>query len=123
MTASFHVERPAPAYWHFNNSLLEDVGFVASFWEFWLAWRGQQRAFPSARRWWDLGKVHARLFYRNCTWGASRWRDDAIEQLEQELWDRLPMVSMGDRDWLELPLSLAEFSEALCRMPTNKSLG
>ncbi|CAM2096308.1 unnamed protein product [Caretta caretta] len=27
------------------------------------------------------------------------------------LWDGLPMVSAGDRDWLELPLSLAEFSE------------
>ncbi|CAM2096783.1 unnamed protein product [Caretta caretta] len=33
------------------------------------------------------------------------------------------MVSAGDQDWLELPLSLAEFSEALNRMPTNKSPG
>ncbi|CAM2095774.1 unnamed protein product [Caretta caretta] len=31
------------------------------------------------------------------------------------------MVSAGDRDRLELPLTLAEFSEALHRMPTNKS--
>ncbi|CAM2115149.1 unnamed protein product [Caretta caretta] len=37
------------------------------------------------------------------------------------LWDELPTVSAGDRDRLELPLSLAEFSEALRRMPTNKS--
>ncbi|CAM4513444.1 unnamed protein product, partial [Lepidochelys kempii] len=27
VTASLCVERPGPAYWHFNNSLLEDVGF------------------------------------------------------------------------------------------------
>ncbi|CAM2102647.1 unnamed protein product [Caretta caretta] len=33
------------------------------------------------------------------------------------LWDELPKVSTGDRDWLELPLTLAEFSEALRRMP------
>ncbi|CAM2097029.1 unnamed protein product [Caretta caretta] len=33
------------------------------------------------------------------------------------------MVSVGNRDRLELPLTLAEFSEALCCMPTNKSLG
>ncbi|CAM2106061.1 unnamed protein product [Caretta caretta] len=33
------------------------------------------------------------------------------------------MVSTGDRDRLELPLTLAEFSEAFRRMPTNKSLG
>ncbi|CAM4659221.1 unnamed protein product [Lepidochelys kempii] len=38
LTVSLCAERPGPAYWHFNNSLLEDVGFVASFQEFWLAW-------------------------------------------------------------------------------------
>ncbi|CAM2112659.1 unnamed protein product [Caretta caretta] len=39
------------------------------------------------------------------------------------LWNELPTVSVGDRDRLELSLTLAEFSEALRRMPTNKSLG
>ncbi|CAM2113530.1 unnamed protein product [Caretta caretta] len=38
VTASLCVERPGLAYWHFNNSLLEDEGFVTSFREFWLAW-------------------------------------------------------------------------------------
>ncbi|CAM5160502.1 unnamed protein product, partial [Natator depressus] len=217
VTVSLCAESLGPAYWHFNNSLLEDVGFVASFREFWLAWRGQRRAFPSARRWWDLGKVRARLFCRDYTRGASRRRDAAIGQLEWEilelercpaaspedpslcracrekreelraledgsrlplllrpgekegakkhvtcllaedgtpltdpvemcgrarafyaglfspdptdpnacrvLWDELPMVSVGDRDRLELPLTLAQFSEALRRMPTNKSPG
>ncbi|CAM2113974.1 unnamed protein product [Caretta caretta] len=37
VTASFCEERPGLAYWHFNNSLLEDEGFVTSFREFWLA--------------------------------------------------------------------------------------
>ncbi|CAM2112213.1 unnamed protein product [Caretta caretta] len=235
VTVSLCAEKPGPAYWHFNNSLLEDVGFVASFREFWLAWRGQRRAFPSARRWWDLGKVRARLFCRDYTRGASRRRDAVMGQLEREvfelerrlaaspedpslcgacrekreelraledhrargafvrsrirllremdrgsrffyalekkrgakkhitcllaedgtpltdpvemcgrarafyadlfspgptdpaacrvLWDGLPTVSAGDRDRLELPLTLAEFSEALRRMPTNKSPG
>ncbi|CAM2118742.1 unnamed protein product [Caretta caretta] len=84
MTASLCTGRLRPAYWDFNNSLLEDVGFVASFQEFWLAWRGQRCAFPLARQWWDLGKVHARLFCRDYTPGASRWRDVVIEQLEWE---------------------------------------
>ncbi|CAM2112028.1 unnamed protein product [Caretta caretta] len=234
ITASLRAERPGPAYWHFNNSLLEDEGFVISFQEFWLAWREQWRAFPSARRWWDLGKVRAKLFCRDYTRGTSRQRNAAIEQLEREvlemerrlaaspedpslcgacrekqeelwaledhwargafvrscicllremdrgsrffyalektrgakkprwhplldgtpfmdqvemcgrardfytslffpdltnpgacrvLWEELPMVSLGDRDRLELPLTLAEFSEALRRMPTNKSPG
>ncbi|CAM2120302.1 unnamed protein product [Caretta caretta] len=33
------------------------------------------------------------------------------------------MISAGDQDQIELPLTLAEFSEALHRMPTNKSPG
>ncbi|CAM2097224.1 unnamed protein product [Caretta caretta] len=78
-------QRPGLAYWHFSNSLLEDVGFMASFREFWLAWRGQRHAFPSALRWWDLGKVHARLFCHDYTQGASRQRDATIQQLKQEV--------------------------------------
>ncbi|CAM2118783.1 unnamed protein product [Caretta caretta] len=38
VTASLCMERLGPAYWHFNNSLLEDVHFMMSFQEFWLAW-------------------------------------------------------------------------------------
>ncbi|CAM2119715.1 unnamed protein product [Caretta caretta] len=39
------------------------------------------------------------------------------------LWDELLTVSTGYWDRLELPVTLAEFSEALRRMSTNKSLG
>ncbi|CAM4583122.1 unnamed protein product [Lepidochelys kempii] len=39
------------------------------------------------------------------------------------LWEELPTVSVSDRDRLELPFTLAKFSEALRRMPTNKSPG
>ncbi|CAM4564761.1 unnamed protein product, partial [Caretta caretta] len=235
VTVSLRAERPGPAYWHFNNSLLEDESFVMSFREFWLAWQEQWCAFPSVRRWRDLGKVRAKLFCRDYTRGTSRRRNAVIEQLEREvlemerrlaadpedpslcgacrekreelqaledhrargafirsrirllremdrgsrffyalektrgvkkhvtcllaedgtpltdpeemcgrardfytslfspdptdpdacevLWEELPTVSVGDRDRLELPLTLAEFSEALCRMPTNKSPG
>ncbi|CAM2105159.1 unnamed protein product [Caretta caretta] len=70
---------------HFNNSLLEDESFVTSFQEFWLAWREQWHAFPSVRRWWDLGKVRAKLFCCDYTRGTSRRRNAAIEQLEREV--------------------------------------
>ncbi|CAM2096320.1 unnamed protein product [Caretta caretta] len=85
MMASLCAEGLGLACWHFNNSLLEDVGFVASFREFWLAWRGQQCSFPLARWWWDLGKVRARLFCHDYTQGTSRQRNVAIEQLEGEV--------------------------------------
>ncbi|CAM2095954.1 unnamed protein product [Caretta caretta] len=39
------------------------------------------------------------------------------------LWEELPTVSASNRNRLELPLTLAEFSEALRHMPTNKSPG
>ncbi|CAM2104262.1 unnamed protein product [Caretta caretta] len=78
VTASLCTERPGPAYWHFNNSLLEEKGFMTSFWEVWLAWRGQRRAFPSVRQWWDLGKVRARLFCRDYTQGANSSCDRAV---------------------------------------------
>ncbi|CAM2113025.1 unnamed protein product [Caretta caretta] len=39
------------------------------------------------------------------------------------LWDELPTVSVGDRDRLQLPLTLAKLSEALHLMPINKSPG
>ncbi|CAM4612958.1 unnamed protein product [Lepidochelys olivacea] len=79
ITASLHAETLGPAYWHFNNSLLEDEGFVTSFREFWLAWREQRRAFPSAWRWWDLGKVCAKLFCRDYTRGTSQRRNAAMK--------------------------------------------
>ncbi|CAM2096331.1 unnamed protein product [Caretta caretta] len=235
VTVSLRAERPGPAYWHFNNSLLEDESVVMSFREFWLAWREQWRAFPSVQRWWYLGKVRAKLFCHDYTRGTSRRRNAAIEQLEREvlemerrlaadledtslcgtcrekreelraledhrargalvqsrirllremdhgsrffyalekmrgakkhvtcllaedgtpltdpeemcgrardfytslfspdptdpgacgvLWEELPTVSVGDRDRLELPFTLAESLEALLRMPTNKSPG
>ncbi|CAM2096370.1 unnamed protein product [Caretta caretta] len=50
MTASLCAERLGPAYWHFNNSLLEDEGFVMSFWEFWLACRQRNAAIEQLER-------------------------------------------------------------------------
>ncbi|CAM2103342.1 unnamed protein product [Caretta caretta] len=103
VTASLCAERLGPAYWHFNNSLLENAGFVASFWEFWLAWRGQWYAFSLGAVVVGPGEgVRARLFCRDYTWGASRGRDAAIGQLEREV--------------LELERSLAASSEdpSLC---------
>ncbi|CAM2118926.1 unnamed protein product [Caretta caretta] len=130
VTASLSSERPGSAYWHFNNTLLEDVGFMASFREFWLASRGSGVPFPqqgSGGMWrrgrdpplMDQEEMHgrARYFY------ASLFSPDlTYADARRVLWTQLLMVSVGDQDWLELPLSLAELSEALRHMPTNKSL-
>ncbi|CAM2118747.1 unnamed protein product [Caretta caretta] len=98
ITVSLRAERPGPAYWHFNNSILEDESFVTSFREFWLAWREQWRAFPSLRQWWDLGKVRAKLFCRDYTWGTGRWRNAAIEQLEREVLEMESRLAANPED-------------------------
>ncbi|CAM2118325.1 unnamed protein product [Caretta caretta] len=60
----------------------------------------------------------ARAFY------ASLFSPDLTDaEACRVLWTKLPTVSAGDRDQLELPLSLAKLLEALRRMPTNKSQG
>ncbi|CAM2120300.1 unnamed protein product [Caretta caretta] len=60
----------------------------------------------------------ARAFYANL-FSPDPTNADAC----RVLWTELPTVSAGDQDRLELPLSLAELSEALYCMPTNKSPG
>ncbi|CAM2094758.1 unnamed protein product [Caretta caretta] len=49
--------------------------------------------------------------------------DPTDTEARRVLWTKLPTVSAGDRDRLKLPLSLAELSEALRCIPTNKSPG
>ncbi|CAM2119674.1 unnamed protein product [Caretta caretta] len=71
---------------------------MTSFRELWLAWRGQRRAFPSVRRWWDLGKVSTRLFCRNYTRGTSRRRNAVIEQLEREVLELERRLAAGPED-------------------------
>ncbi|CAM2120310.1 unnamed protein product [Caretta caretta] len=97
MMAVLSLEKPGLAYWHFNNSLLEDVGFVASFREFWLAWRGQQHIFPLARQWWDVGKVHAQLFCQDYTRGTNRRRDVVFGKLEWEILELERHLVSGSR--------------------------
>ncbi|CAM2112176.1 unnamed protein product [Caretta caretta] len=64
----------------------------------------------------DPEEMHgrARAFYTNLF-----SLDPTDADAHRVLWTELPMVSAGNRDRLELPLSLAELSEALRRMPTK----
>ncbi|CAM2100073.1 unnamed protein product [Caretta caretta] len=54
----------------------------------------------------------ARAFYADFFSSGLTKADDC-----RVLWDELLTVSVGDRDWLELPLTLAKFLEALRLMP------
>ncbi|CAM2105161.1 unnamed protein product [Caretta caretta] len=64
--------------------------------------------FEGMRQWWDLGKVHARLFCREYTRGTSQWRNVAIEQLEREVLE------------LERHLAASAKDPSLCRACQEK---
>jgi len=48
--------------WHFNNRLLQDHNFLQSFTIFWESWREERNRFQSLSQWWDIGKVHIKIF-------------------------------------------------------------
>ena len=45
------------AYWHFNNSLLDDQAYRELITDFWTGWRERQNEFPDICAWWDFGKI------------------------------------------------------------------
>ncbi|CAM2112895.1 unnamed protein product [Caretta caretta] len=80
---------------------------------------------------WDMDDV-SHFFYtlekrrganKHVTCFLSEDSTPLTDPMEIVLWEELPTVSMGNRDQLELPLTLTEFLEAHRRMLTNKSLG
>ena len=59
------ITTPSPqkrgsAFWHFNNSLLEDQNFADIITHFWSEWRNEKPNFPNVSTWWDFGKSHLR---------------------------------------------------------------
>ena len=46
------------AYWHFNNSLLENESYKELIRLFWLDWQKQKCDFPSIASWWDFDNIH-----------------------------------------------------------------
>ncbi|XP_059588989.1 uncharacterized protein LOC132252193 [Alligator mississippiensis] len=78
-------EHLGSAYWHFNDSPMEDSGYQEAFWEFWLAWREQQAAFPSVWRWWDVEKVYIWPFCCSYTWWHTQKRKEVQEHCEWEV--------------------------------------
>jgi len=90
--------RGGSAYWHFNNTLLEDERFLDSFRRFWAGWRRKRGGFPSLRLWWDVGKTHVRVFCQEYARGSTRRRKSRSEELEKEVFDLEARLSQPDAD-------------------------
>ena len=46
--------RNGSAYWHFNNSLLEDKYYRNIITQFWTDWQTKKCDFPSLASWWEV---------------------------------------------------------------------
>ena len=60
---SLKIKLPSPqkrgsAFWHLNNSLLEDPNYIDIITQFWSDWQNEKQNFPNILLWWDFGKSH-----------------------------------------------------------------
>ena len=53
--------RTGSAYWHFNNSLLDDKNYQDIVLHFWSDWKLRKNDFDNILMWWDAGKSHIRI--------------------------------------------------------------
>nr|P14381.1 RecName: Full=Transposon TX1 uncharacterized 149 kDa protein; AltName: Full=ORF 2 [Xenopus laevis]AAA49976.1 ORF2 [Xenopus laevis] len=112
---------PKAAYWHFNNSLLEDEGFAKSVRDTWRGWRAFQDEFATLNQWWDVGKVHLKLLCQEYTKSVSGQRNAEIEALNGEVLDLEQRLS-GSEDQA-LQCEYLERKEALRNMEQRQARG
>jgi len=83
------------AYWALNVSLLEDIVFCNAFRIFWTSLYGRKNTFHSKLQWWDIVKIHIKIFCQQFKLHHSR--------------DSLSMITILEKEVLELqrnPLEL-----------------
>lgn len=49
------------AFWHLNNSLLDDNDYRSIIIHFWTDWQNKKADFPNILSWWDFGKSHIKV--------------------------------------------------------------
>ncbi len=81
------------SHWHFNNRLLQDHSFIHSFNLFWQSWREERCSFSLLSQWWDMGKVHIKLFCQQYTAHNTRTLKEKMKSLEEDI---LRQSSHGD---------------------------
>ncbi len=73
------------SHWHFNNRLLQDHSFIHSFNLFWQSWREERCSFSLLSQWWDMGKVHIKLFCQQYTVHNTRTLKEKMKSLEEDI--------------------------------------
>ena len=75
------------AYWHFNNSLLQDEAYKQIITCFWGEWRQKQSDFPNLNSWWDFGKSHIKSITQTFSKKIAHEKREALFKINRTIDD------------------------------------
>lgn len=73
------------AYWHFNNSLLEDRTYTEIIQNFWLSWKNKQNEFPNICVWWDFGKTQIKSLTQMYSRKIAKEKRDILKKINRNI--------------------------------------
>ena len=73
------------AYWHFNNSLLEDENYKELVRLFWSDWQKEKSDFPNVASWWDFGKVHIKSITKMYSVNLAHEKRKSLVEINEEI--------------------------------------
>ena len=88
VTMKINIPRDKPkgsAFWHFNNSLLQDESYKHVLKQFWSNWQSQKADFNDLCSWWDMGKIHIKSITQMYGTKAAREKRDKISSLQKSI--------------------------------------
>ena len=120
LTFNFPVRaQRGSAYWHFNNSLLEDQNFKEIVRLFWSDWQKQKCDFPDIATWWDFGKIHIKSIAQMYSTKLTQEKRSALLEINRKI-DELqsaPTLTLQNKNALD------EQRDALNSLLKNEARG
>ena len=107
------------AYWHFNNSLLEDQDYRDIICDFWIDWRREKSNFPNICTWWDFGKIHIKTLTQMYASKLAQFKRDTLNEINKTI----DNILTGTDFTPETQLLLKEQRNELNKILNNKARG
>ena len=111
--------RGGSAYWHFNNTLLEDENYREIIKSFWLDWQKEKNNFVEVASWWDFGKVHIKSITQMYSSKIRQEKRSALFDINR----RIDELQSTPDFTLEIRNVLAEQRDALNLLLKNEAQG
>ena len=82
---SSNPQHKGSAYWHFNNSLLDDENYRGIIRNFWTNWQKEKFLFDDVCKWWDLGKSQIKTLTQTYSSKMAREKRETFIRLNSHL--------------------------------------